>query len=396
MNNYLEKTKNKFQEIIINLQKLRDSINESINRANDLLTEFENNIYNYTKGLENLKNDFKQYEDLLLGIFDSNIIQETKKSIKNIEEEIKILDDNFHSLISFGLNELESEGEIEYQEFYKEIEKFSNDRMLNNSSEHHVERRNFINSYFYGINFHSNNKIIFDLNNLDIFLEQIKTILIENKNKLFISNEKIKNYIHNYIKSDKFDSTQNLKEFDDFKEIKDIKDFINFIGNEKTDCLGNSLYFNSSFNNKRRNEIYYPPYGWIGIGLKVLGKFDNDDWLNDKDESSQWANAYHPVSSLDSIPKIIDEGLKPGNSQDKENENDKRHQLEKVGRGVYLYQDIKTAEEKAIIIPFNNKRYKFVFMARVLIEEIREPESVNYWILNKDFIRIYRVLMKRI
>ena len=35
-------------------------------------------------------------------------------------------------------------------------------------------------------------------------------------------------------------------------------------------------------------------------------------------------------------------------------------------------------------------------MARVLIEKIREPDDIDYWILNKEDIRIYRILVKEI
>ena len=35
-------------------------------------------------------------------------------------------------------------------------------------------------------------------------------------------------------------------------------------------------------------------------------------------------------------------------------------------------------------------------MAKVLIEKIKEPESVNYWVLKEDFVRIYRILMKKL
>ena len=48
------------------------------------------------------------------------------------------------------------------------------------------------------------------------------------------------------------------------------------------DCRGNTLYPNSSFNIIRGTKLYDPPYGYIGIGLNVIGKYDNgnDDWLN--------------------------------------------------------------------------------------------------------------------
>ena len=67
-----------------------------------------------------------------------------------------------------------------------------------------------------------------------------------------------------------------------------------------------------------------------------------------------------------------------------------------IQRGVCLYQNIKTAEDKAKIIYFNKKYYKFILMTRVKINEISEPENVNYWILNEKNVRVYRLLIKEI
>ena len=33
-------------------------------------------------------------------------------------------------------------------------------------------------------------------------------------------------------------------------------------------------------------------------------------------------------------------------------------------------------------------------MAKVLIDEIREPNDINFWILDKKYIRFYRILVK--
>ena len=74
------------------------------------------------------------------------------------------------------------------------------------------------------------------------------------------------------------------------------------------DYKGNFILPNKSLNLFRGSEKYYPPYGWFGIGLKVLGKYENDDWLNKKDRSSSWAIAYHGVgriSTLDEINNMI-------------------------------------------------------------------------------------------
>ena len=157
-----------------------------------------------------------------------------------------------------------------------------------------------------------------------------------------------------------------------------------------------------NFNKKRGTEIYDPPYDWIGIGLKVIGKFDDDDWLTERDGTSKWAIAYHGLGRMNSFEQIknilknviIKEGLIPGPSQVKCHHNDLRHPGKKIGTGVYMTQNISIAEQYSGIICFNNKKYKIVLMARVLIDKIREPEDVNYWILNKEYIRVYRILLK--
>jgi hypothetical protein len=79
----------------------------------------------------------------------------------------------------------------------------------------------------------------------------------------------------------------------------------------------------------------------------------------------------------------------------KSNSNDKRHS-KKVGEGIYLCPKIKIAEKYTGIISFNDKRYKVLLMAKVYIDEIREPENTNFWVLDEKYIRIYRVLFKEI
>jgi len=34
-----------------------------------------------------------------------------------------------------------------------------------------------------------------------------------------------------------------------------------------------------SLNEKRGNNIYDPPIGWIGFGLKVIDRYENNNWL---------------------------------------------------------------------------------------------------------------------
>ena len=150
----------------------------------------------------------------------------------------------------------------------------------------------------------------------------------------------------------------------------------------------------------RGTEKYYPPYGWFGIGLNVLGKYDNDEWL-DKN-TNKWAIAYYSIGQNSSSNKIweilnkiiIKDSLDIGNNQFKCSSIDKRHPNKKVGFGVYLTPDIKIAEKFAGKIFICGKKYKIVLMAKVLIDKIREPNDINFWILDKEFVRFYRILVK--
>ena len=35
-------------------------------------------------------------------------------------------------------------------------------------------------------------------------------------------------------------------------------------------------------------------------------------------------------------------------------------------------------------------------MVKVLNDKIREPEDINFWIVNKKYIRTYRILFKKV
>ena len=50
---------------------------------------------------------------------------------------------------------------------------------------------------------------------------------------------------------------------------------------------------------KRGGFDYNPPLDWKGIGLNVLGKYDNgnNDWLNNNGNNNEWAVAYHSTNA---------------------------------------------------------------------------------------------------
>ena len=157
---------------------------------------------------------------------------------------------------------------------------------------------------------------------------------------------------------------------------------------------------------------YDPPLGWSGHGLKVLQKYENDDWLGNTGGPGEWCVAYHGVASgqsSDNVKKvtgnIYKSSFKPGKGQAHEFCDDQFHPGQKVGRGVYCTRTIKTAADKyAGISEINGIKYKTVLMVRVKPEAIRHCDTCldskapfDYWVVNgtTDEIRPYRILYQR-
>ena len=154
---------------------------------------------------------------------------------------------------------------------------------------------------------------------------------------------------------------------------------------------------------KRGSEPYYPPLGWIGYGLKVIGKYENDNWLGMNDNPQEWCVAYHGigtgggVSVCQATNSIICTGFIAGRRQAKENENDLRHPGKKVGLGVYCSPHPDFMNEYAKIITLNCKRYKVGLMMRVKPDKIRQASSnPDCWVLDgtTNQMRPYRVMIK--
>ena len=156
-------------------------------------------------------------------------------------------------------------------------------------------------------------------------------------------------------------------------------------------------------NEKRGNKPYYPPIGWIGIGLKVLDKFDHDNnWIGKNNIPGEWCVAYHGVGygqssyNVKFITRLIcKQGFNPGKGQAYCNYPDKYHEGKLVGTGVYCIPKPENAEAYAGVSEYNGKRYKTVLMVRVKPDAIRSYDD-NYWVVNGtwDEIRPYRILYK--
>ena len=168
-----------------------------------------------------------------------------------------------------------------------------------------------------------------------------------------------------------------------------------------------------SVNSTRGGEKYIPPLnGWVGIGLKVLDKYENNDWISNKNIKGEYSVAYyginHYLNDFNSEKKEINNFVKDITKIKSENifinENDKRSGImgilkNKCGEGICLFQDPDYAENSAGKIQIDGFLYKILIMRRVNPSKIRQPSVYNkFWILNPspNEIRPYRILMKKI
>ena len=218
------------------------------------------------------------------------------------------------------------------------------------------------------------------------------------------------------FQSDKFDNLkpEELKQIlsnDEFEELKNLKEIDSdlIMGSFKItrkllDSRGNRVS-GWAKGEKRGGKEYYPPIGWKGFGLKVLDKYEDNEWIGMKNTPGEWCVAYHGVGRGQSSEKvkhivalIIISKFKPGNHQVHENDDDLNHEGNKVGKGVYCTPKIKIAESYAGTAKINGKDYKIVLMTRVKPDKIRCPRNEkDYWLVNgtTDEIRPYRILLKK-
>ena len=175
------------------------------------------------------------------------------------------------------------------------------------------------------------------------------------------------------------------------------------------DPLGNRSEWPQKIEN-RGGEPYYPPYGWIGIGLKVLDQYKDDRWLDMQNLEGEWIVAYHGLGRAMNqgelnpiIGNVVRMGFKKGRNQRHTNCDDFYHKGKKVGEGIYCTPYIQVAEEYAGIAKVNGVNYKIVIMVRInpsarrYCNDCEESRNFKYWVVNAtvDEIRPYRILYKK-
>ena len=166
-------------------------------------------------------------------------------------------------------------------------------------------------------------------------------------------------------------------------------------------------------NESRGGEKYIPPLdGWVGIGLKVWDKYENNKWLGYKNLEGEYSIAYYGLYNYlddkDEMSKDLKNFVTDIRSSISERvfqtEDDQRtgflwFHRKKCGGGICLFQDPKLAEYCAGIINIFGIEYKILLMCRVKPQKIRQPLNHNkFWILNPtpDEIRPYRILLKKV
>ena len=372
-----------------------------------LITNF-NNLTNSNKltkypTLEN-ENDIQSLLNFFKLIFQPD---SANKDSKNFSDSTEVttqqLIENLNSLLD--ISDEKDECSDEFDDLLEEA--FVNEVSSNKFDE--IKKK-----IFFFINIISKENQKFTKKDLKSFSDKISKSLDINFADLFlIQNAPINNFAKCFNfkeislkQNPNFPPVSKLLELQSIKYKLLIKDF--GVGEENFDNTGNLLVPNTRQNRFRGKEIYDPPYNWLGLGLSVLGKFDdgNDDWLEDISEKSEWAIAYRGISSKNQkhikvmLKHFIEERnleIARINFKDKFGKklNDKRH-WGTIESGIYMTPYIKIAEKYTKTISFNNKNYKVLLMAKVKVSEIKEPKNSNFWVLDNDKIRIYRVLFKEI
>ena len=348
-------------------------------------------------------NYFKSLLDFFEWIF---TLSSDKKSIK-ISEETEIENKELKNFLEDILCNQNTNGDISYENNESSDDLYIFEKCDNKNFNFDIIKQKLF--YFINIIPKGNNKLTNDdLTNISSHIS--KTIDINKCDLLLIQNSPIENYVKsiNFQDFHPKEISPIISKFNELKTLKKellIKDYN--IDIKYFDNRGNFLNQIPRNNLFRGKEKYDPPQNdWMGLGLNVLGKYDegNDDWLEDISNKSEWAIAYRGITSKNNSKYTIKDYLKyfivKGNlkiaeTNNGEKINDKRH-WRTVGKGIWMTPSINIAEKYTQTILFNEKTYKVLLMAKVKIDKIREPIGTNFWVLNNDDIRIYRILFKEI
>ena len=383
---------------ILEIKKDKSKIKKKVEYSK--IENIQNDYFNFLVDINEKTNEEVNINDFNLTNLDSNIKQKIGELFKrNVDIKINLEEED---------NDSNSNDNGEYVDeiFYYDSE-HSKEKVKRKEKEKSKDKAEpddkILNDFYYFINIIPKNNSNFNENIKMNFESKLKIKI--NPNNYIVSNNN-KYFIDNLVRKDDFlklslEKIKNLyPNLEDLHEYKNIFDYlINECGmKDNIDCKGNFIL---KINNKgKTKEKYYPPYEWIGIGLKIG---DKNDSLNLNYNDNEWAIAYYGVGGRLPINKVKDklkDKIKDGLGQSKSltewNMDDIRHPGKKIGVGVYLTPNINSVEKFCGIISLNKERYRVALMVKVKIDKIREPKDINFWILNFKYIKPYRILLKKI
>ena len=164
---------------------------------------------------------------------------------------------------------------------------------------------------------------------------------------------------------------------------------------EKWNCIDNNWKVGKKIGPPEYLKDYYPPLGWIGIGLKVLNLYDNGDntWLSSVNQKGEWLIAYHPIKNIDSIIGILNNGFRRGPFQKYkkfDNINPLTNALyNKCGEGAYFIPDINETKKYSNIFEYLGNKFRIALMCRINPYAVRIANIRNNkesWIVNGDLL----------
>ena len=426
---YENKDKVKFKELKKTVLKRQEMLRGKKNiLGNDELDHNNNNlIINEKKAMIN-----QVLEDMCIygNIMKEQIKEEKEKNPENFIEinDALNLENEDKELFALGLlaHNLEQDGTevaIEKQGVQGEDEQNNNTTCLQFISNGMTQRKRYDLHFDFGEQ--KNEEYLNDQQKYEELKENLKEKLSKDynisKDKIIVTLPQRGSFrIQVIFQSEEFNNLD-LKEFeskfkndDEFPELQQLKEINEDaimsackLTKEQLDPKGNRVK-DWGVDELRGNRPYFPPLGWTGIGLKVLGKYDDGDdtWIGMDNSEGEWNVAYHGIgrgqssSDVKKIVGLIYKGsFKKGSGQVHKDCNDKFHSG-KVGEGVYCTPNIKTAEEYCGTSEINGKSYKTVLMVRVNPDAVRSCNDCNYaqdyWVVNgtTDEIRPYRILYK--
>lgn len=272
----------------------------------------------------------------------------------------------------------------------------------------------------------TNNRLMKELNFRNNFIKNLKTkiakkINIKEENLIMQNFHDDSIAIHIYPLYSSYETEKSLKSLINDREFqitkiveKPLLDALE-ISPKIFNPLGDR-YTGWGKNEKRGGEDYIPPGDdWFGIGLNVMGKYDNgnNSWIDYKNLEGEFAIAYLGFNNFLNNNAHISNKLNVNNLTqnlfeirekklyiNQKNQRDKSFFKGKCGDGICVFQNLQDAENFAGIIDINQKMViKIVFMCRVNTNKVRQPKNYSkFWIVNPtpDEIRPYRILIKKI